>query len=99
VTKPFSLAEVVARVHAILRRTAEIAVSDTGPGLDDEHLAHVFERFYRVDSSRSRASGGVGLGLSIVAAVAEAHGGHVSARSRAGQGATFEIALPLADDD
>ena len=74
--------------------TAAIAVTDSGPGLDEEHLAHVFERFYRADSSRARASGGVGLGLSIVAAVAEAHGGTVSARSTPDGGATFEIALP-----
>jgi two-component system, OmpR family, sensor kinase len=79
--------------------TAEISVTDAGPGLDEEHLEHVFERFYRADSSRARASGGVGLGLSIVAAVAEAHGGRVSARSQPGEGATFEIALPLADGD
>jgi two-component system, OmpR family, sensor kinase len=77
--------------------TAEIAVTDSGPGLDDEHLAHVFERFYRADASRARASGGVGLGLAIVAAVAEAHGGTVSASSEPGHGATFRIALPLAD--
>jgi two-component system OmpR family sensor kinase len=76
---------------------ARIEVSDDGPGLDDEHLAHVFERFYRADASRARASGGVGLGLSIVAAVAEAHGGHVSARSGPGAGATFVISLPLAE--
>jgi two-component system OmpR family sensor kinase len=79
--------------------TAEIAVTDSGPGLEEEHLAHVFERFYRADSSRARASGGVGLGLAIVAAVAEAHGGRVSARSTPGGGATFEIALPLAGQD
>ena len=66
--------------------TAAIAVTDSGPGLDEEHLAHVFERFYRADSSRARASGGVGLGLSIVAAVTEAHGGTVSARSAADGG-------------
>ncbi len=77
--------------------TAEIAVHDEGPGLDPEHLAHVFERFYRADASRARASGGVGLGLAIVAAVAEAHGGTVSASSEPGHGATFRIALPLAD--
>ena len=77
--------------------TAEIAVSDSGPGLDPDHLAHVFERFYRADASRARASGGVGLGLAIVAAVAEAHGGSVSASSEPGHGATFRIALPLAD--
>ncbi|HEY1317863.1 MAG TPA: HAMP domain-containing sensor histidine kinase [Gaiella sp.] len=77
--------------------SAEIAVTDAGPGLDEEHLAHVFERFYRADASRARASGGVGLGLAIVAAVAEAHGGTVSASSEPGRGATFRIALPLAD--
>jgi two-component system OmpR family sensor kinase len=61
-----------------------------------DEAAHVFERFYRADASRSRASGGVGLGLSIVAAVAEAHGGSVSARSEPGHGSTFRITLPLA---
>jgi len=78
--------------------TAAISVGDTGPGLDEEHLAHVFERFYRADPSRARESGGVGLGLSIVAAVAQAHGGSVSASSEAGEGATFTIALPLAKE-
>ncbi len=76
--------------------SAEIAVTDAGPGLDEEHLAHLFERFYRADPSRARASGGVGLGLAIVAAVAEAHGGTVSASSRPGEGTTIAIALPLA---
>lgn len=77
--------------------SAEIAVADAGPGLDEEQLAHVFERFYRADPSRTRVSGGVGLGLAIVAAVAEAHGGTVSASSTPGEGTTFTIALPLAD--
>ena len=74
----------------------ELSVSDSGPGLTDEEAAQVFERFYRVDSSRTRASGGVGLGLSIVAAVAEAHGGTAEARPTPGGGATFVVALPLA---
>jgi two-component system OmpR family sensor kinase len=77
---------------------ARITVSDFGPGLGDEELDHVFERFYRADASRARASGGVGLGLSIVAAVAEAHHGRVSASSSPGGGATFVIELPLAED-
>ena len=78
--------------------SAEIAVTDQGPGLDEEHLEHVFERFYRADPSRARTSGGVGLGLAIVAAVAEAHGGTVSASSSPGEGTTIAIALPLAGD-
>ena len=78
--------------------TAEITVSDSGPGLTVDELDQVFERFYRADTSRSRASGGAGLGLSIVAAVARTHGGEVTARSGAGEGATFVIDLPLAPD-
>jgi two-component system OmpR family sensor kinase len=75
---------------------ARLAVADSGPGLADEDAARIFERFYRVDSSRSRASGGVGLGLSIVAAVVEAQGGSVATEPTDGGGATFVIALPLA---
>jgi two-component system, OmpR family, sensor kinase len=74
----------------------EITVTDSGPGLSEDELARVFERFYRADGSRARASGGVGLGLSIVAAVARAYGGDVSARSAPGGGAIFVIELPLA---
>ena len=66
--------------------SAEIAVTDAGPGLDEEHLEHLFERFYRADPSRARASGGVGLGLAIVAAVAEAHGGDRLGIVAAGRG-------------
>jgi two-component system OmpR family sensor kinase len=73
-----------------------LTVADRGPGLADDETAHVFERFYRADTSRARASGGVGLGLSIVAAVTEAHGGRAEARPTPGGGATFVITLPLA---
>jgi two-component system OmpR family sensor kinase len=73
---------------------AVVEVADSGPGMTSEETARVFERFYRSDSSRSRATGGVGLGLSIVAAVAEAHGGAVSAHSTPGDGATFRITFP-----
>ncbi len=73
---------------------AVIEVQDTGPGLSETDAGRVFERFYRADKSRARASGGVGLGLSIVAAVAQAHGGSVAAVARDGAGATFRITLP-----
>jgi len=75
---------------------AELTVADRGPGLTEEQAARVFERFYRVDDSRARASGGVGLGLSIVTAVTEAHGGTAEVRPTPSGGATFVITLPLA---
>jgi two-component system OmpR family sensor kinase len=78
-------------------RTAVVAVADTGPGLSAEDTERVFERFYRADASRTRSSGGSGLGLSIVAGLVAAHGGHVSVESKAGEGATFRVELPLAD--
>jgi two-component system OmpR family sensor kinase len=73
---------------------AVVEVADSGPGLTSDEAARVFERFYRSDTSRSRATGGVGLGLSIVAAVTEAHGGAVSAHSTPGDGSTFRITFP-----
>jgi two-component system OmpR family sensor kinase len=83
-----------------LRREGSIAVlevADDGPGLTAEQAAHVFERFYRADGSRSRERGGAGLGLSIVAAIVGAHGGGVTAANGADGGAVFTIRLPLAD--
>ena len=71
-------------------------VADTGPGLGGEDAARVFERFYRADESRTRASGGSGLGLSIVAAIVAAHGGTVTVDSAPGAGATFRVRLPQA---
>jgi two-component system, OmpR family, sensor kinase len=76
--------------------TAVVEVEDSGPGLNPLETERVFERFYRADRSRARASGGAGLGLSIVSAVTEAHGGSVGARSELGRGAMFSIKLPLA---
>jgi two-component system OmpR family sensor kinase len=72
----------------------ELSVIDRGPGLTEAQAAKVFERFYRVDPSRARASGGAGLGLSIVAAVAEAHGGSARAQPARSGGATFIVTLP-----
>ena len=71
-------------------------VRDTGPGLAPEHLALVFERFWRADPSRQREGGGSGLGLAIVRRLAELQGGEVSAASAPGEGARFRISLPAA---
>ena len=71
-----------------------LAVSDTGPGIPPQHLPRLFERFYRVDASRSRELGGTGLGLAIVKHLVEAMGGTVSVESEPGQGSTFSFTLP-----
>jgi histidine kinase len=74
-----------------------INVQDSGIGLSSEHLAHVFERFYRVDKSRSRTGGGSGIGLTISKHLVEAHGGRIGADSPGlGKGSTFSFTLPLA---
>jgi len=73
-----------------------IAVKDTGPGIAPEHLPHLFERFYRVESARDRESGGVGLGLAIVKEIAEGHGGTVRVESEVGKGSVFTVTLPAA---
>ena len=72
----------------------QINVSDTGPGIPPDELEHIFERFHRLDTSRSRDHGGSGLGLAIARAITEAHGGHIYAESTPGQGATFHLELP-----
>jgi two-component system, OmpR family, sensor kinase len=80
------------------RPRAVIEVADAGPGLTAQEAAHVFERFYRADSSRSRQAGGTGLGLSIVAGIVAAHGGRVTVEPSTGEGAVFRVELPLAMD-
>ncbi|HEX2910136.1 MAG TPA: ATP-binding protein [Chloroflexia bacterium] len=87
-------------VRLCLRQTSkavEFKVSDTGIGIAPEHLPHLFERFYRVDKSRSRALGGSGIGLTISRALVEGMGGHLEATSPGpGQGSTFSFTLPRA---
>jgi signal transduction histidine kinase len=73
----------------------ELLVADEGPGIAPEHLPHIFDRFYRVDRARSRATGGSGLGLAIVKHIAQAHGGSVEVESTLGSGSTFRVRLPI----
>jgi two-component system, OmpR family, sensor histidine kinase SenX3 len=77
---------------------ARIAVADQGIGIPDSDLERIFERFYRVDPARSRATGGTGLGLAIVKHVMAAHGGSVTVWSKEGVGSTFTLSLPLLTD-
>jgi heavy metal sensor kinase len=74
---------------------AVLEVSDNGLGIPSHDLPHVFERFYRADKARSRASGGAGLGLSIVKAICSAHHGDIQVSSQEGKGSTFRVELPL----
>jgi len=73
----------------------EISVADTGEGIPEEDLPNIFERFYRVDKSRTRATGGSGLGLTIAKYLVEAHGGIIEARSEKGKGSRFSFTVPV----
>ena len=73
-----------------------VEVADNGIGINESHLARVFERFYRVDKSRSRHAGGSGLGLAIVKHILESHGQTISVRSTEGEGSTFSFTLEKA---
>lgn len=87
-------APIVIRCRA-LGKEADVSVVDRGVGIEAEHLSKVFDRFYRIDTSRSRKTGGHGLGLSIVRTVVERHGGVVAIESTPGQGTTIRFRLPL----
>jgi two-component system, OmpR family, sensor kinase len=89
-------------VHVVVRQDGDdvvLTVRDEGPGLSEEAAGKVFERFYRDDPMRSRSTGGAGLGLSIAAAIVEAHGGAIDARSADGSGAVFEVRIPAGRAD
>ena len=86
-------------VRVSVTRTAHrvtVSVADEGPGIPAEDVDRVFDRFWRAQASRDRGSGGAGLGLSIVRAIVERHGGHISAANRPGTGAVFSFDLPAA---
>ncbi|MFK4303803.1 MULTISPECIES: cell wall metabolism sensor histidine kinase WalK [unclassified Paenibacillus] len=78
------------------KKLADIQIRDNGPGMSKEQLERIFERFYRGDESRTRSSGGAGLGLAITQSIVEAHGGKITAASTPGEGSVFKVALPLA---
>jgi len=80
----------------VIESMVKVSVQDTGIGITPEHLPYLFERFYRVDSSRARATGGTGLGLAIVKQVVQAHGGQIVVDSQPGKGACFTFTLPAA---
>ncbi|MBI2953845.1 MAG: HAMP domain-containing protein [Chloroflexi bacterium] len=82
--------------HATTAPSITVSVKDTGSGIPADELSYVFERFYRLDKSRSRASGGSGIGLAIVKQLVEAHGGRAWAESAPGDGATFFFTVPAA---
>lgn len=89
-------------VHVTVARENDrciISVRDTGIGIPEENIPRLFERFYRVDKSRSRAMGGTGLGLAIVKHIVSLLGGHISVQSEVGAGTQFEILLPVGNRD
>ncbi len=80
----------ISQYHRVL-----IQIEDTGIGIPETDLPHIFERFYRVDEERTREKGGVGLGLAIAQQIVAAHGGYLTVRSQVGKGSIFQIELPL----
>jgi two-component system OmpR family sensor kinase len=72
----------------------QLSVQDNGPGISEVHLPHVFDRFYRSDSSRTRKYGGAGLGLAITKSIVEVHGGTINVISSENEGCTFQVWLP-----
>jgi two-component system sensor histidine kinase SenX3 len=82
----------------VMGEEAVLRIEDTGEGIPTRDVERVFERFYRVDNARSRATGGTGLGLAIVKHVVESHGGIVGVESELGAGSTFTVRLPVLDE-
>jgi len=75
----------------------EIRVADTGEGIPPDDLPNIFERFYRMDKSRARATGGSGLGLTIAKHLVEIHGGRIEVQSKLGEGSGFSFTVPVAE--
>ncbi|MDK2896079.1 MAG: hypothetical protein PWP04_199 [Candidatus Atribacteria bacterium] len=79
-------------------KMAVVTIADTGIGIPPQDLPHIFERFWRVDKTRSRENGGTGLGLAIAQEIAEAHGGKIKVESELNKGSTFSVILPISPD-
>jgi signal transduction histidine kinase len=88
---------ITVRVESEAPGQVRIEVADNGPGIAEEHVARIFDRFYRVDESRSRDAGGAGLGLAITQWAIRAHGGSIRVRTAPGEGSAFQILLPSLD--
>ncbi len=91
-TKPGGIIELALQVDGEM---AIISIKDSGVGIPENHLPHIFDRFYRIDAARNREDGGTGLGLSIVKAIVDAHGGSIDVSSVVDEGTTVTITLPL----
>jgi two-component system, OmpR family, sensor histidine kinase BaeS len=87
--------KVVVQVDGNGGNTARVSVQDSGPGIPEEQLPQVFQRFYRGDPSRSRSTGGFGLGLAICKAMVTAYGGKIEAANRDGPGTEMKVQLPM----
>jgi signal transduction histidine kinase len=96
---PDNLGKITLRLRHLEGDVLEIQIKDSGIGIPDEDLSHIFDRFYRVDKARSRATGGTGLGLSIVRQMVQLHGGAITVDSTPGQGSSFVVTLPLRRED
>lgn len=93
----YSPADAAVTIATELRgRVIVLRVHDDGPGIPEEALAHLFDRFYRSDSSRARTVGGAGLGLALAKSIADRHGAKLAAASLPGKGAEFSLEMPVA---